>query len=38
MTQANLAEKLGISDQRYQNGRRGSLCQIPGLCWRYVIS
>ncbi len=34
MTQAVLAEKLGISDRAIsKNGRLESLCRIPGLCW-----
>ena len=36
MTQAVLAEKLGISDRAISNGRPESLCRIPGLCWIFV--
>ena len=36
MTQAALAEKLGISDRAVSNGKLRSLCLMPELCWNCV--
>ena len=36
LTQAQLAEKLGITDRAVSKWETGKVCPTPLLCWNYV--
>lgn len=38
LTQAQLAEKLNITDRAVSNGRQENVCPIHLSCWNFAIS